>query len=147
MEGKSILLQGRVLTEYANKMTLFEDILLKAFIVLFLGCILDLVFVLIMHMLMPKKILETYFKEPHFNAGEIAMFTGFPFAYMRTSLFMRALGFPASGKKRGLENAYQLAPMWYCKASKYSIYIFVPMVILLVLVIVVASIQFEVWKQ
>jgi len=82
---------------------------------------LSLVFILIMHVLMPKQVLKTYFKEPHFNAGEIAMFTGFPFGYMRTTMFMRALAFPASGKKRGVENAYKLAPVWYCKVSKYFI--------------------------
>jgi len=125
---------------------LFEQILVITFIATFLGCILDLVFVLIMHFLMPQKVLEIYFKEPHFNAGEIALFTGFPFAYMRTSLFMRALGFPASGKKRGLENAYQLAPVWYCKASKYSIIIIIPMVALLLLAGAIVLIYYEAWK-
>ncbi len=107
-------------TGYVNNMdlsdaTLFEKILIITFVTTFLAGMLSLLFVLIMHILMPKKALVAYFKEPYFNAGEIAMFTGFPFAYIRTMMFMRALGFPASGKKRGLENAYKLAPVWYCK--------------------------------
>ncbi len=139
-------------TGYANNMdfsdaTLFEQILDITFVATFLGCMLDLVFVFIMHLLMPKKVLETYFKKPHFNAGEITMFTGFPFGYMRTSMFMRALGFPASGKKRGMEKAYQLAPVWYCKASKYSIIIFIPLLVLFLLSVVVGYMHFEVWKQ
>jgi hypothetical protein len=108
---------------------------------------LGLVFIFIMHFLMPKKVLETYFKEPHFNAGEIEMFTGFPFAYMRTAMFMRALAFPASGKRRGVEKAYQLAPVWYCKVSKYFLYFFVPNLVLFFSSGLVGYIHFEVWKQ
>ncbi len=110
------------------------DILLVVFIVLFFLLLLSLVFIFIMHILMPRKVLETYFKEPHFNAGEIAMFTGFPFGYIRTSMFMRVLGFPASGKRRGIENAYQLAPVWYCKVSKYFTAFFVLNMSLLVVI-------------
>jgi len=72
---------------------------------------LHLLLIFMMHVLMPSKVLETYFKEPHFSSTEITMFTGFPFGYMRTAMFMRALGFPASGKRRGVEDAYKLAPV------------------------------------
>ena len=108
---------------------------------------LSLVFILIMHFLMPKKVLKTYFKEPHFNAGEIAMFTGFPFGYMRTGMFMTALAFPSRGKRRGVENAYQLAPVWYCKVSKYFLYFFVPNLALLVISGLIVFIHYELWKQ
>jgi len=64
-----------------------------------LAVMLSIVFIFIMHILMPKKVLKVYFKEPYFGPGEIAMFTGFPFGYMRTTMFMRILAFPASGKK------------------------------------------------
>ena len=80
-------------------MVLFDEILLKTFMILLLGGMLGLVFIFIMHILMPKKVLKTYFKEPYFGPGEIAMFTGFPLGYMRTAMFMRALAFPSSGKK------------------------------------------------
>ncbi|MCF6324154.1 MAG: hypothetical protein L3J89_07520 [Gammaproteobacteria bacterium] len=127
--------------------TLFEQVLLTIFVATLFCLMLSLVFILIMHILMPKKVLKAYFKEPYFNAGEIAMFTGFPFGYMRTAMFSRVLGFPASGKKRGLENAYQLAPVWYCKISKYFLYFFVPNLALLVISVVIVFIHFEAWKQ
>ena len=109
------------------------DILVMIFFVMLLGLMLDLVLVFVMHILMPRNVLKTYFKEPYFSATEIAMFTGFPFGYMRTAMFMRALGFPASGEKRGVENAHKLAPVWYCKLSKYSIIFFIPAFSLLII--------------
>ncbi len=127
--------------------TLFEMILDITFVTTLFSGMLSLVFILIMHFLMPKKVLETYFKEPHFNAGEITMFTGFPFGYMRTGMFMTALAFPSRGKKRGVEKAYQLAPVWYCKVSKYFIYFFVPNLALLVISVLIGFIYFEAWKQ
>ena len=82
-----------------NELTLFDDILAIISVTVFLCLMLSLVFILIMHFLMPKKVLETYFKEPYFRPAEITMFTGFPFGYMRTAMFNRVLGFPASVKK------------------------------------------------
>jgi hypothetical protein len=50
---------------------------------------------------MPKNILETYFKEPYFKLSEITAFSGFPFYYIRTLMFMRIFGFSFKwGKKR-----------------------------------------------
>ncbi len=95
---------------------------------------------------MPKIVLETYFKEPYFGPGEIEMFTGFPFGYMRTTMFMRALAFPASGEKRGVEEAYKIAPVWYCKASKCFLIFFIPLIVLMVLLSVIIFIRFEAWK-
>jgi len=144
---KLILLQVWVSTGYVNNMISFDDIFYKIFIIVMLALMLSLVFILIMHILMPKKVLTTYFKEPYFNAYEISLFTGFPFGYMRTIMFMRGLGFPASGKRRGVENAYKLAPVWYCKVSRYFLYFFVSLMILLLLLIVIGTIRFELWKQ
>ena len=112
---------------------LFIEILVQVFFVLLVGLMLSLVFIVVMHVLMPKNVLKTYFKEPYFRPGEIAIFTGFPFGYMRTAMFNRVLGFPSSGKKRGLENAYKIAPVWYCRASKYFIIFLVPTFALLIL--------------
>jgi len=126
---------------------LFEQILVITFVTTLLAGMLSLVFILIMHILMPRKVLKAYFKEPYFNAGEIAMFTGFPFGYMRTAMFMRGLAFPASGKRRGLENAHKLAPVWYCKVSKYFIYFFVSNGALLLLAGAIVFIYYEAWKQ
>ncbi|VAW89708.1 hypothetical protein MNBD_GAMMA17-876, partial [hydrothermal vent metagenome] len=151
--GERLILSKRPMSAgYANNMnfsdaTLFEQILTIITVTTLLCLMLSLVFVLIMHILMPKKVLKAYFKEPYFNAGEIVMFTGFPFGYMRTAMFMRGLGFPASGKRRGLENAYKLAPVWYCKVSKYFLYFFVSNGALFFSAIVVVLIHFEAWKQ
>ncbi len=145
---KLILLRAQELTGYANNMTLLlDDTLAIIFVTTLLGGMLSLVFIFILHILMPKNVLKTYFKEPHFSATEITMFTGFPFGYMRTAMFVRALAFPASGKKRKVENACKLAPVWYCKASKYFIIFFVSNFALLILVGVIVFIRFEVWKQ
>ncbi len=89
-------------------MTSFIEILLWIFFGTALGLILNILLILIMHILMPRKVLETYFKEPYFGPTEITMLTGPPFAYIRTVMFMMILGFPASGKKRGGEDAYKL---------------------------------------
>ncbi len=125
--------------------SLLDDVLAIIFVTTLLCLMLSLVFVFIMHILMPKKVLKTYFKEPYFRPGEIAMFTGIPFGYMRTSMFMRILGFPASGRKRGVENAYKLAPVWYCKLSKYFLIFFIPNIALLILVGVIIFIRYELW--
>jgi len=116
-----------------NMPQLFE-MLLWAFMYLILGLMGNLLLIFMMHVLMPRKVLETYFKEPHFSPTEITMFTGFPFGYMRTAMFMRALGFPASGKRRGVEDAYKLAPVWYCKASKYIVISVLTTLLLMILV-------------
>jgi len=84
-----------------------------------------IVTVLVMHFLMPKIVLEQYFKSPYFRAGECEMFTGFPFAIMRTVMFMRVLGFPKSGEKRGLTEVYKLAPRWYRKISKVIVFLII----------------------
>ncbi len=102
-------------------MDLAFNILAVIFVVTALGLMLHLLLIFMMHIVMPRKVLETYFREPYFSSTEITLFTGFPFGYMRTAMFMRALGFPASGKRRGVEDAYKLAPVWYCKASKYIV--------------------------
>ncbi|NOX76357.1 MAG: hypothetical protein GXP17_07045 [Gammaproteobacteria bacterium] len=127
-------------------MTLFDEILYTMFIVVMLGVMLSLVLIFIMHILMPKIVLKTYFKEPYFSSTEITMFTGIPFGYMRTTMFMRALGFPSSGKKRGIEDAYKIAPVWYCKASRYLVLFIVPLAVLLLLLIIIGTIHFELWK-
>ena len=106
-------------------MSLAFNILAGTFVITLLALMGNLLLIFIMHVLMPRKVLDTYFKEPHFSSTEITMFTGFPLGYMRTAMFMRALGFPSSGKRRGVEGAYKLAPVWYCKVSKYLIVFFI----------------------
>ena len=87
----------------------------------FLGLLVNYALVFIIHFLMPKRVLENYFKKPYFSQSEIMLFSGFPLCFMRTIIFMRVLGFPLSGNKRGLKKAYETAPVWLCKSSKYAI--------------------------
>jgi hypothetical protein len=69
----------------------------------------------VMHFFVPKAMLQTYFKPPYFSSTEVEIFTGFPLGYMR----------PNSGKKRGLTEAYKLAPLWFRRASKIIVSTFV----------------------
>ena len=94
--------------------------------------------ILIMHFLMPKAVLDTYFKPPYFNQGECLLFTGIPYAPMRTIMLMRVIASPASGKKRGITKADQLVPEWYIIASKVivrAIYVTSALLILCVVVL------------
>ena len=77
-----------------------------------------LAIVFVLHFFVPKHMVQSYFKEPYFSPAEIEFFTGFPFGYMRTVMFMRLAGWPNSGKKRGLTDAYKLAPVWFRITSK-----------------------------
>lgn len=79
-------------------------------------------FMLTLHFFMPKAILEKYFKPPYFKEGETKLFTGIPYAPIRTIMFMTVIAFPRRGKKRGLTQAYMLAPKWYILASKTIIF-------------------------
>ena len=80
---------------------------------------------LIMHLLMPRAVLEKYFKPPYFSEAEVAFFTGLPFCMLRTVMFMSVFGFPHRGKTRGLTQAYRMVPSWYRRLSKVYTILFV----------------------
>lgn len=71
-----------------------------------------------MHFLMPKDVLEKYFRPPYFRSFECALFSGLPYAPMRTIMFMRVIAYPSSGARRGLTEVHLLVPQWYRVASK-----------------------------
>ncbi|MCG9594947.1 hypothetical protein L1D58_25530, partial [Vibrio diabolicus] len=50
---------------------------------------LQTIFIGVMHFLMPKKIVGNYFKKPYFNEFELSLFTGWPYAFFRTLMFVR----------------------------------------------------------
>jgi len=95
--------------------------------------------IIVMHFLMPKTVLDSYFKPPYFKLGECKLFTGFPYAPMRTIMLMRVLGFPHSGEKRGLTEAYKLVPSWYQMASKFIIGSIFIIAVLLVIILLIFS--------
>jgi hypothetical protein len=74
--------------------------------------------IIVMHFLIPASVLEKFFKPPYFKEGECRLFTGFPYAPVRTIMFMTVFAFPGRGKKRKLTEAYLSAPPWYRTASK-----------------------------
>lgn len=97
---------------------------------------------LTMHLLMPKAVLEKYFKPPFFNEAEVAFFTGLPFCMLRTVMFMSVFGFPHIGKKRGLTEAYLIVPLWYRRLSKTYMILFVPTALIFLSMGVTGSIYY-----
>jgi hypothetical protein len=104
------------------------DLVQKAGDLLFSLLLFDFIFIpivllsiLIMHFLMPKQVLERYLKPPYFREFECLFFTGIPYAPIRTVMFMRAIAYPGSGKKRGITEAHLLVPKWYRLISKVLI--------------------------
>lgn len=101
------------------------------------GIFVFLVSILVMQFLMPKIVLETYFKPPYFSIAECAFFSGIPYSPIRTAMLMRCIGFPESGKVRGMMEAYTLVPLWYRKLSKlFVIFLLVNAFSLLVMYVI-----------
>jgi len=95
------------------------------FAILLIISIACLVFIAIIHFFVPKIMIKTYFKEPYFSALEIKLFTGSPYAYMRTAMLMRLAGWPDCGKKRGIPaTAHKICPVWFQVLSRVFIRLF-----------------------
>ncbi len=89
--------------------------------VVFLLIVVFLLLLILMHPFMPKKIVEKYFKPPHFTKVECEFFSGFPFAPVRSLMFMRVIAFPDSGKKRNISGARELSAPWYVLVSYFIV--------------------------
>jgi|SRR5690606_9272373 hypothetical protein len=111
-------------------------------LVTFVALMLVFFLIFIAHILMPKRLLTTYFKMPYFREGEIMMFTGFPFGYIRTVMFMRLLANPSSGAKRGLTRAFELAPLWFRLYSKLTLLLFYAVAGLFMLIMLIFMLEF-----
>src|SRR5690554_7015946 len=95
---------------------------MDAFFILLLTNMACLVFIFVIHFFVPKVMIKTYFKEPYFSLLEIKLFTGPPYAYMRTAMMMRLAGWPNSGKKRGIPaTAHEVCPVWFQVLSIFFI--------------------------
>jgi len=113
------------------------------FVILLLASMACLVFIFIIHFFVPKVMIKTYFKEPYFSLLEIKLFTGPPYAYMRTVMMMRLAGWPDCGKKRGIPaTAHEVCPVWFQVLSRVFIRIFLTIVALFLFVGVVLAIAF-----
>ena len=82
-------------------------------VLLVLFFVFSLFMLVVSHFLMPKVVLEKYFKQPFFNSFELALFSGPPYSPIRTIILMVVTAFPSLGKKRGLTQLYLLVPYWY----------------------------------
>jgi len=63
--------------------------------------------------LTPKKLLDTYFKEPHFTQGELIFMSRFPLSLLRTGMFFWVILFPCLDRKRNIRNCHEVMPTWY----------------------------------
>ena len=104
-------------------------------LLLFSFSVMSLLLVAVFHFLLPAKLLETYFKPPYFSQGEVVAFSGFPLGYIRTIMFLRLLGFPSSGERRGLTKAYEMVPEWMCILAKWTVFSLVVSNLLLIMLL------------
>jgi len=100
---------------------------------------LQTIFIGVMHFLMPKKIVGNYFKKPYFNEFELSLFTGWPYAFFRTLMFVRLIVQPSSGKKRKLPDVSQEVPRWYRLLSFILIWVIMINSTMLTLVFFIAG--------
>ena len=61
----------------------------------------------------PKKLLERYFKEPHFTLAETILMAQFPGFLMRTSIFGWVILLPSLDKTRNIRGIIHDMPLWY----------------------------------
>ena len=69
--------------------------------------------ILVVTLMTPRKLLTKYFKEPHFNSGELIVFGSFPGFFMRTAVFCRFYLTPKAVKGRQMEGFFEDSPKWY----------------------------------
>jgi hypothetical protein len=73
---------------------------------------------LLLSIFTPKKLLNKYFKEPHFSQGETIMMKEFPGSLIRTGIFAWLVLVPSLDKKRGIKNIKDYMPQWYAISLK-----------------------------
>ena len=71
---------------------------------------------ILLSVLTPKKLLDKYFKEPHFTLAETYMMRGYPGSLLRTGIFAWSLLLPSFGKKRQITESWKYMPRWYAIA-------------------------------
>ncbi|MEJ2680768.1 MAG: hypothetical protein P8176_08455 [Gammaproteobacteria bacterium] len=73
---------------------------------------------LLLSIFTPKKLLEKYFKEPHFSLAETILMARFPGFLIRTGIFAWLALRPSLDKKRNIKNVKAYMPRWYELALK-----------------------------
>ena len=79
----------------------------------------------------PKKLMDSYFKEPHFTQTELIFMSRFPVSLLRTAMFGSVLLFPFLDKTRKIRHCHEVMPIWY----KLALQIFIISSMLLLMVI------------
>lgn len=64
------------------------------------------------HFLMPKKLVERYWRQPHFGPFQLSVFTDTIWAPLRTVMLLAAIAFPATARKRGMTGMQEVVPTW-----------------------------------
>jgi hypothetical protein len=67
---------------------------------------------------LPRSVLDRYFREPHFNKGELIVFGSWPGTALRTTVFMAACYQSRYRVGRKLDSYLEWVPDWYVRASK-----------------------------
>lgn len=113
-------------------MTLTAWLTYSFFGLVFIG--LPAVFALLvaMHFLMPREVMDQYWKPPHFTPSEVAFFDVGIWKLFRTSKLVAALGVSSIARKRCMHDAAARAPHWYRVAAQAAC-LFYRMVVVLTL--------------
>ena len=80
---------------------------------LFIGVIWIPLTWLLLSIFTPKKLLDQYFKEPHFTLAETVLMAQFPGFLIRTGIFSWLAIKPSLDKKRGIKDVKSYCPTWY----------------------------------
>src|SRR5690554_7904398 len=103
---------------------------IDAFFILLLTSMACLIFIFIIHFFVPKVMIKTYFKEPYFSLLEIKLFTGPPYAYIRTAMISEVRRVGEGGRKRGLPaTAHEEWTVWFQVMSRVFISTFLTVAI------------------
>ena len=68
---------------------------------------------LIVSYTIPKKLLERYFKAPHFGPGELVLMSQFPGSLLRGTIFVASCIMPSKGQRRKMTDVPDHAPKWF----------------------------------
>ena len=78
---------------------------------------------LIISYIIPKNLLERYFKIPHFGPGELVLMAQFPGSLARGSIFVASCIMPSKGQRRQMTDVPDHAPKWYRVAAYIMFYV------------------------
>ena len=68
---------------------------------------------LIISYIIPKNLLERYFKTPHFGPGELVLMAQFPGSLLRGTIFVASCIMPSKGQRRKMTDVPDHAPKWF----------------------------------